>query len=93
MRNEERFTFTNKLSLVDVPISENVFLFHFVTHEIAVSGTRLTIIQCSRDVVSTILGVEIQGQKVPTKLGGSGNNKNENKIRTHPHQALCMCQA
>lgn len=69
VRNEECFMFMKKLLLVDVPISDKMVLFHFVTHDVAVNSTRLTLIRCSRDSVSAILGVEIQGKRVLTEVG------------------------
>lgn len=43
IRNEEYFMFMNKLLLFDVLITDKMFLFLFVTHEIAANGIRSTI--------------------------------------------------
>lgn len=81
----------NKLLLIDVLITEKMFLFLFVTHEIAANSTRLTIIKYLSDVVSIIPGVEIQGKESWRGMKWSRNNKNE--IRTNPYQVLSVCRA
>ena len=64
MRNEEYLTFMSKLLPIDVLITEKMSLFLFVTRETAANGARSTIIMCLSDVVSMILGAEIQGKRV-----------------------------
>ena len=64
MRNEDYLTFMSKLLPIDVPITEKMSLFLFVTRETAANGARSTIIVCLSDVVSMTLGAEIQGKRV-----------------------------